>query len=72
MINPFQLMQNPMGTIQNGLLEKMRVQNPQMFQKVQQMTSGKSEAELKDMAFNVAKERGIDLRQFASQFGMSI
>lgn len=48
------------------------MQNPQMFQRVQMMTSGKSEAELKDMAFNVAKERGIDLKQFASQFGMSI
>lgn len=72
MINPFQLMQNPMGAMQNGLLEKMRVQNPQMFQKVQQMTSGKSDAELKDMAFNVAKERGIDLRQFASQFGITL
>ncbi len=72
MINPFQLMRNPMSAVQNELLEKMRVQNPQMFQKVQQMTSGKSEAEQKEMAFNVAKEQGIDLRQFASRFGFSI
>lgn len=72
MINPFQLMQNPMGAVQNGLLEKMRAQNPQMYHQVQQMVSGKSDAEVKEMAFNVAKERGIDLKQFATQFGINI
>lgn len=43
-----------------------------MFQKVQQMMNGKSENELKEMAQNIAKERGIDLNKFASQFGMKI
>ena len=72
MVNPFQMLQNPMGAIQNQMLEKMKAQNPQMFQQVQQMVSGKSDAEVKEMAFNVAKERGIDLKQFATQFGINI
>lgn len=77
-MNPFQLMQmvqNPAGAI-NGMLknqlEQMRAQNPQVFSQVQQMTSGKSDAQLKEMAENIAKERGIDLKSFASNFGIKI
>lgn len=43
-----------------------------MFQQVQQMVSGKNEEQLKEMAQNIAKERGIDLNQFASQFGIKM
>lgn len=43
-----------------------------MFQQVQQMVSGKSDEQLKEMAQNIAKERGIDLNQFASQFGIKM
>lgn len=43
-----------------------------MYDRVMQMTSGKTEEQLRDMAMNVAKDRGIDLAQFASQFGMKI
>ena len=52
MINPFQAMQvmsNPMGALQQQLLQKMKAQNPQMFQQTQNMTSGRSEAELKTL-----------------------
>lgn len=50
----------------------MQKQNPQAFQKMQEMTSGKSENDLKQTAMNLAKERGIDLNKFASQFGIQI
>lgn len=43
-----------------------------MFQKVQEMTAGKSDDELKTIAANIAKERGINLRQFAGQFGIRL
>ena len=75
MINPFQAMKavnNPMGFIQQQMLEKMKNQNPQMFNQVQQMISGKNETELKQMAQNIAKERGIDLGSFANQFGIQL
>lgn len=71
-MNPFQLMQNPMGAMQNQMMERMRGMNPQMYDRVMQMTSGKTESQLKEMAMNVAKERGIDINQFASQFGIKI
>ena len=75
MINPFQAMQvaqNPMGILQKQMMERFRNQNPQMFQQVQQMVNGKSEQQLKVMAQNIAKERGIDLNQFAHNFGIKL
>ena len=75
MINPFQAMktvQNPIGMIQQQMMMKFQKQNPQMFQQVQQMVNGKSEQQLKEMAQNIAKERGIDLNQFASNFGIKL
>ena len=78
-MNPFQAMQqfqnlakNPMNALLQNQLEQMKAQNPQAYQQVQQMTSGKSEAQLKEMAENIAKERGIDLKNFASNFGIKI
>jgi hypothetical protein len=74
-MNPFQamgqvqnLMQNPMG----AMMEQMKARNPQLFSQVQQMTSGKSDAQLKEIAENMARERGIDLKSFASGFGIKI
>ena len=72
MFNPFQMMQNPNQFFQNQMIQNMRNQNPQLYQKVQEMTSGKNETELKTMASNIAKERGINLSQFANQFGIKI
>ena len=36
------------------------------------MTNGKSETELKQTAMNLAKEKGIDINKFASQFGITL
>lgn len=75
MINPFQAMnamQNPMGMIQRQMMEKFKNQNPQKFSQIQQMVSGKNDEQLKEIAQNIAKERGIDLNQFARQFGIKM
>lgn len=39
---------------------------------MQEMISGKDEKQLKQTAFNLAKEQGIDLAQLASQMGIKI
>jgi hypothetical protein len=70
MLNPFQMMTNQ--TMQNQMIQQMKSQNPELFQKVQEMTNGKSDVELRTLANNIAKERGIDLNKFASQFGIQI
>ena len=50
----------------------MRNQNPQKFNQIQQMINGKNDNQLKEIANNLAKERGIDLNQFASNFGIKL
>ena len=52
--------------------EPMMKQNPQAYQKMQEMVSGKSEGDLRQTAMNLAKERGIDIKQFASNFGIQL
>ena len=74
-MNPFQalkLIQNPLGAMQQQMLSKMQAQNPQKFNQIMQMLNGKSEAQQKEMFKNLAKERGIDINQFASQFGIKL
>lgn len=50
----------------------MMKQNPQAYQKWQEMTGGKSECDLKQTAMNLAKERGVDLNSFAKTFGINL
>ena len=75
MNNPFQMLQalrNPMQAIINQQAERMRQANPELYNRTMQMLSGKSDAQIKEMAENMARERGIDLSQLASQFGLKI
>ena len=78
MINPFQAMQalsNPNQFLTQQLqsrLNTMMKQNPQAYQKWQQMTGGKSESDLKQTCMNLAKEQGVDIRQLASTFGINL
>lgn len=50
----------------------MQQSNPQKFNQIQQMLSGKSETQQKEMFMNLAKERGIDINKFANQFGIKL
>ena len=77
-MNPFQMMSaisNPNQFLMQQLQNKMNTmmkQNPQAFQKMQEMVGGKNEADMKQTAINLAKENGVDLKQFASQFGIQL
>lgn len=70
MQNPFQMLaqfqRNPMGAIQQQMLQKMESQNPQLFQKVMGMVGGKSESEMEQFARNLAKERGVNIDETIS------
>ena len=54
-----------------ALLQQMTGGNP-MVNTLMQSMQGKSPDALRQMAMNIAKERGIDLNQFAQQFGMKL
>lgn len=60
----------------NNPMMKMFIQNtinsnPQARQLYESLR-GKSDAELKQYAMNVAQSRGVDLTQFMSQYGIKI
>lgn len=78
-MNPFQAMTNPQQFVsqqlQNKLQDRMNQlaqQNPQAFQRMREMTDGKSEGDMKEICLNLAKQRGVDIGQFASQFGIML
>ena len=50
----------------------MRQSNPELYAKGMQMIQGKSDTELREIAHNIAGERGIDLDMFAKQFGLKL
>lgn len=78
-MNPFQAMANPQQFVsqqlQNKLqdrMNKMAQQNPQAFQRMREMIDGKSEGDMKETCLNLAKQRGVDIGKFASQFGIRL
>ena len=69
-------MMQVMNLMRNGgnpmtLLNQMTGNNP-MVSSLMQSMQGKSPEALRQMAMNIAKERGVDLIQFAQQFGMKL
>ena len=72
MFNPFQMMQSQMQGMQQKIMNQMQHQNPQAFQRVQEMMQGKNEQQMKELVNNVAKQQGIDINQFAKQFGITL
>ncbi len=49
------------------MMNQMLKSNP-LFQRAQQMAQGKSEEELKKIASNLCKQRGIDINEAYKQF----
>nr|DAE79477.1 MAG TPA: hypothetical protein [Caudoviricetes sp.]DAT92182.1 MAG TPA: hypothetical protein [Caudoviricetes sp.]DAW12552.1 MAG TPA: hypothetical protein [Caudoviricetes sp.] len=58
--------QNPMG-----LIQQLSGQNAPIMQGLN-LIQGKNEAQLRTMAQNLAKERGIDLNQLASALNLTL
>lgn len=53
------------------MMQQMARSNPQVNQ-VMQMMNGKSPDQLRQMAYNMAKERGTTIEQIAQQMGIPI
>ena len=72
MTNPMAAMLNSMSKGKNPMLmmQQMAAQNPQMRQ-FMQMLQGKTPEQLRQMAENVAKERGISINDVARQLGIT-
>ena len=73
------MMNNPllslMGLVRNGgnpqaMLNQLAQTNPQVRQAMQMM-QGKSNAELRQMAMNMAKEQGVNINDVLLQLGVN-
>lgn len=73
-------MSNPlvslMGLVRNGMrpeqiVQQMASSNPQVRQAVQMM-QGKSPAQLRQMAMNMAKEQGVNINDVLRQLGVNV
>ena len=63
---------NPMNLMEQQLISQMQNSNPALFNRVMQMMSGKTQQQMQEVVLNVARERGIDINKFASQYGLKI
>ena len=72
-INPMQMLISALNNGQDprALMSQMVSQNPQIAQAMQ-MIQGKSPAELRQIATNMAKERGTTVEQVAQSLGINI
>ena len=73
MSNPLSMILSQMqrGINPDVILSQMARNNPQIAQ-VMNMTRGKSDAEMRQFAQNLAKERGVDLDGLMRSMGISI
>lgn len=71
---------NPMNQIMNALQRgvnpnqiamQLAQQNPAV-QQAMQMVNGKTPEQVRDMAFQMAKQRGVDLYQLARNMGIQL
>ncbi len=74
------LMNNPLNMMMNAIrgggnpmviAQQLAQTNPQVRQAMQ-MINGKSPAQLKQMAENMARERGVSLNDVARQLGITL
>ena len=63
---------NPMNLMEQQLISQMQNSNPALFNRVMQMMNGKTQQQMQEVVLNVARERGIDINKFASQYGFKI
>ena len=73
MNNPMQVITSQLrrGMNPNAILSQMAQRDPRVAQ-VMQITRGKSNAEMRQYAENLARERGVDLDTFVRSMGITI
>ena len=72
MNNPMQILQAVQsGANPNQLIMQLSQQNP-AFRQAMQAVNGKTPDQIRDMAYQMARQRGVDLAQFAQQMGIPL
>lgn len=72
MNSPMQILQAVQnGANPNQIISNLIQQNP-AFRQAMQAVNGKTPDQIRDMAYQMAQQRGIDLAQFAQQMGIPL
>ena len=72
MNNPMQILQAVQnGANPNQLIMQLSQQNP-AFRQAMQAVNGKTPDQIRDMAYQMARQRGVDLAQLAQQMGIPL
>lgn len=72
MLNPMQFIQAVQkGGNPNQLIMQAAQQHPAVKQAMQ-MVNGKTPEQVRDMAYQMAQQRGVDLNQLAQQLGIRL
>ena len=70
--NPMQIVNAIMKSANpNQMLNQIAMQNP-VFQQAMQATNGKTPKQVRDMAYSIAKQRGINLDTFMREMGIKL
>ena len=70
-INPMQIIMNQFANGMSPMAILNRMNGPQVNQ-AKNLIGGKSEEQLRQIAMNMAKQRGIDLNGLAQQMGINL
>ena len=70
-INPMQILANQFKNGMSPMAILNRMNGPQVNQ-AKSLIGGKSEDQLRQIAMNMAKQRGIDLNNLAQQMGINL
>lgn len=71
-MNPMQILQAVRnGANPNQIAMQLARSNPAV-QQAMQMMSGKTPDQVRDMAYQMARQRGVDLNQIAQQWGIRL
>lgn len=71
-MNPFELLQQVQHSANPRKAAMQMIQNNPAVKRALQMTNGRSPEEIKNMAYDMARQRGIDLDSMAQQFGIRL
>lgn len=70
MMNPMQLFQAVQNGVNPHMIAMQLAQNNPVFKQALQMANGKTPEQIRDMAANMARQRGMDINQIARQMGI--
>lgn len=72
MMNPAQIMQALRNGVNPNMIAMQLAQTDPAVRQAMQIMSGKTPGQVRDIAYQMARQQGVDLNQIAQQFGVRL